>query len=558
MQSNSSNLGYPETVHKLMKIYIVQYLIKHNYQKVHENGLNILADLLIKYIQKLGQKTKQIAEKSKRNIPNMLQLFMVMDQTNVNLMRLNDFILDEEHGTADDGFMQSVCKEVFPEHEIEQFRKNQLSKQDLEGLQMSFIDKQNQEPIILMPTLDQMIQPPDQNSLKKTNMQQKQYLNEIEIKNLKIKQKEYFQNQQQEIIQKKQELIEQELENQKKVNQALGIGGEFNEDTENNSQAEDTIKNESSVHLTKIPLGLTILYSIIFFFILLGILACFRHVSPEGFGKLGCCMSCLGIWVRNFKTVILLINLIVFILLFAQFCTLFFTNDCKNSPHITTQTVDDRIVVQQTLLQTKEEQFNKEINNLTRRISKLEEEKNKVEAKINERLKREQEQEQQQDQQTKKKKDEKKGKASKKGKDQPPEDEDEKQKYDLEQQINEFKEFQEKYKEKINKIKESVKRYFGYLEDQDLIIELLDKGGERKFVKTKQDLVANEFLADQNTYVLALVKPAQTEDAEDEIMVCDLDGGSIRTCEEDKTAPPDEPLVVLAKDDKKKKKPGKK
>lgn len=49
----------------------------------------------------------------------MLHLFMVMDQSNVNLQQLNEFILDEDHGTADDGFMQNVCKEVFPEQEIE-------------------------------------------------------------------------------------------------------------------------------------------------------------------------------------------------------------------------------------------------------------------------------------------------------------------------------------------------------------------------------------------------------------------------------------------------------
>lgn len=74
-------------------------------------------------------------------------------------------------------------------------------------------------------------------------------------------------------------------------------------------------------------------------------------------------------------------------------------------------------------------------------------------------------------------------------------------------------------------------------------MELVDKTGERKFTKTKLDLFATEFLADKNSYVLCYVIPNENPDEEDTVNICELDGFSIRTCEEDKDAPPDEPLV---------------
>jgi len=41
-----------------------------------------------------------------------------------------------------------------------------------------------------------------------------------------------------------------------------------------------------------------------------------------------------------------------------------------------------------------------------------------------------------------------------------------------------------------------------------LVVELFDKQGERKFVKTKLDSIANTFLTDKNTYVLGYYTPS--------------------------------------------------
>lgn len=45
--------------------------------------------------------------------------------------------------------------------------------------------------------------------------------------------------------------------------------------------------------------------------------------------------------------------------------------------------------------------------------------------------------------------------------------------------------------------------------NEKLIVELFDKQGERKFVKTKLDTIANTFLSDKNTYVLGYYAPPQ-------------------------------------------------
>ena len=43
---------------------------------------------------------------------------------------------------------------------------------------------------------------------------------------------------------------------------------------------------------------------------------------------------------------------------------------------------------------------------------------------------------------------------------------------------------------------------------EDFIVELLDKTGERKFVKTKLDTHSNTFLSDKNTYIISQVFPS--------------------------------------------------
>ena len=47
---------------------------------------------------------------------------------------------------------------------------------------------------------------------------------------------------------------------------------------------------------------------------------------------------------------------------------------------------------------------------------------------------------------------------------------------------------------------------------EEVYVELVDKAGERKFVKTKLDKQANEFLSDRGVYYLCTVKPDADEE----------------------------------------------
>ncbi len=61
----------------------------------------------------------------------------------------------------------------------------------------------------------------------------------------------------------------------------------------------------------------------------------------------------------------------------------------------------------------------------------------------------------------------------------------------------------EKYKEKAEKCEEQRKRLQSLGE---VVVELVDSAGERKYVKTKAEQIANSYLADKGTYTLALVR----------------------------------------------------
>ena len=119
----------------------------------------------------------------------------------------------------------------------------------------------------------------------------------------------------------------------------------------------------------------------------------------------------------------------------------------------------------------------------------------------------------------------------------------------------------EAYTEKIKKIGDLRAKAEEWTKE-GVVVELMDRGGERKYLNTKRDTKASEFLADKNVYHLARVKIAPTPDgkmrgdpAEDEVEPLHFEGFPVRTYEEDATASNEPEVVVkLPKDAKKKKK----
>lgn len=76
----------------------------------------------------------------------------------------------------------------------------------------------------------------------------------------------------------------------------------------------------------------------------------------------------------------------------------------------------------------------------------------------------------------------------------------------------------------------------------------MDKTGERKFIKTKLEQEANEFLSDKGIYYLCTVVPGE----EEEVEALTHDGFPLRTVEEDSTVGSEE-VFAVKKDDKGKK-----
>eukprot|EP00828_Plagiopyla_frontata_P037669 TRINITY_DN4946_c0_g1_i2.p2 TRINITY_DN4946_c0_g1~~TRINITY_DN4946_c0_g1_i2.p2 ORF type:complete len:284 (-),score=90.11 TRINITY_DN4946_c0_g1_i2:1895-2746(-) len=215
----------------------------------------------------------------------------------------------------------------------------------------------------------------------------------------------------------------------------------------------------------------------------------------------------------------------------------------------------------QKLVSTKEDQMFKELNHCQKKLQKQESKLEEIDKqiKINEEKKLEEEA---QDENSKKKKDNKKPQikavVKKKGKGQDiPESGLEKDRLDVVAEIEKLKDILQKYQQKLEKLKIYKEKY------QDVMIEgfqidLLDKTGDRKFVKTKADTIANTFLSDKNTYFLGTIQntEADQEDAQPEVV--QLDGFAFRTVGEDEKAAPEDDAPLIAPIDPKGKKGGKK
>lgn len=77
----------------------------------------------------------------------------------------------------------------------------------------------------------------------------------------------------------------------------------------------------------------------------------------------------------------------------------------------------------------------------------------------------------------------------------------------------------ETYQEKLKRIPEIKARFVDYSKMETVVVDLLDRGGERKFMNLKKDSKGNEFLGDKNIYHLARIKPAATADGRSHLLL---------------------------------------
>ena len=129
----------------------------------------------------------------------------------------------------------------------------------------------------------------------------------------------------------------------------------------------------------------------------------------------------------------------------------------------------------------------------------------------------------------------------------------EKEKADILAEIEKTKENIGKYTEKVAKLKGYKEKYAGLSNSgKEIVLELVDKQGERKFVKGKLDTIATTFLTDKGSYYLAIVNDKPEE--ENPLELVNIDGYCLRTLEEDEKAVEEEQNILEKnkKDTKKK------
>ncbi len=81
-------------------------------------------------------------------------------------------------------------------------------------------------------------------------------------------------------------------------------------------------------------------------------------------------------------------------------------------------------------------------------------------------------------------------------------------------QIKEVRDIQAKILLKIEAIKQKGEDIIKERDDENKVLDLLDASSERKFVKTKGDTYAHEFLAELTIYALAKVIVNEEDESE--------------------------------------------
>eukprot|EP01017_Pseudomicrothorax_dubius_P034373 TRINITY_DN4702_c0_g1_i1.p1 TRINITY_DN4702_c0_g1~~TRINITY_DN4702_c0_g1_i1.p1 ORF type:complete len:288 (-),score=76.17 TRINITY_DN4702_c0_g1_i1:118-921(-) len=131
----------------------------------------------------------------------------------------------------------------------------------------------------------------------------------------------------------------------------------------------------------------------------------------------------------------------------------------------------------------------------------------------------------------------------------------EQERLELLRDIERCRENVEKYKKKLEGLKLAWEKYSA-LEGQLVVLDLVDKTGERKYTKTKLEQRGSQVLNEKGIYYLARVIPGEKPEDEELAELLNLDGAFIRTVEEDEVFVDAPEVVLKGKQDKKGKKGG--
>jgi len=187
------------------------------------------------------------------------------------------------------------------------------------------------------------------------------------------------------------------------------------------------------------------------------------------------------------------------------------------------------------IIAKREESHSKEITNLQKKLSATEKKFEKVEQQLKDeadRLKLEELQNEKANAKDAKGKAAKPPAPKKGGKEPVSNNPLEIEKAEVAKEIETIRSSIDKYSQKIVGLKDLSKKMAGY---DNVVFDLVDKTGERKFTKTKLDTIANTFLSDKGSYYLVKVTPPEPNETEEKVELVQLDGAPIRTIEEDAT-----------------------
>ncbi|KAL4426195.1 hypothetical protein ABPG74_002960 [Tetrahymena malaccensis] len=210
----SENKGHSDTNVKLMKIFLSQYLISEGFKKAQEHAINLLTDLLIKYIKKIGVKVKRITQLQGRNETNIFQLLFEVDTNmKITLNSILDYISENQNKEVinkdnqgkeeivkpkkENYFIRNLIKDIFQNEsnndieEDREFSNIKKAEDNFEGLR-AVEEVKNIKTLSDSRSIMKLINRKQPELPKSKETEEQEGYKESDIKLLKAQQKRYF------------------------------------------------------------------------------------------------------------------------------------------------------------------------------------------------------------------------------------------------------------------------------------------------------------------------------------------------------------------------------
>lgn len=182
---------------RLVKLHVTLYLLRNKYVYSQDRALNILADFIVKYIQKAGMRAKSLAQMSLRNEVNIFQALYTLDTAlNLPIVKIERYMKRQSENSDRFG-IHNMVNDIFGDGQINnnaQVAKVEqgnlvLSRPLLSIPQLPSLEKDQSSAVRLPTPIDQIYKFPDEHTYQETQLNEKQFITVQEFHEQEVQQR---------------------------------------------------------------------------------------------------------------------------------------------------------------------------------------------------------------------------------------------------------------------------------------------------------------------------------------------------------------------------------